>query len=1235
MGSEGRQRQPRMAAPGWMSRRTFAFRVVLVYALLGAAWIVLSDFVVLQFSSNPATLAALQTYKGIAFILASSLGLYLALRQVGKATDVERLRSVADADLQRAAAELSLQALGGMTMDDLSQLAATSVQQALSVDFVCILESNPDGESLRHRVFLGQPMVSLPAEVPAGIRSQAGYTLLAKTVVTTDDQAHERRYTTPDYLVDLGVASSLSVPIMSQANDGVLAVHQRRQRNFRVEEADFLQTVANLLAQAADRRHALDQVERQAEMLAAVGQAVVATDPAGKITYWNRAAEAMFGWRVEEVVGRSLTEVTPAVNQRGTAALIKERLARGETWRGEFLVARKDGTVFPALVTDTPVFDEAGNLSAVIGISADLTALRQAEAELRRSEELHRVILSNISDAVFLTDDLGRLTYVGDNVHVIFGYTLTEAEGLRSIDNLLGPDLFDPELLRRQGELFNIEASIKDKSGDEHQLLVTVKQVDIIGSDRLYTCHDVTDRVRAERHRQRTATRLQNLREIEARIMAEESVEETASAALESLIQLVPADNASIVLFGEKHLVGRVVAVAGEHDPMGGVGAEIDLTDIGVTSKEQLRRPRMIQIPDLTRVSERPPVTQDLARKGIRSMLIVRLLVDDEPLGTMGLARLEPFAFTQEETTVVQEVAESLALALRNAQLLEQANRRYLELEALQRASLRLTSHLDLDEVLDEIAVAALETLGASDVHIFLLEGDRLKFGVARWGEMGTGRSHVEPRPNGISYQVAKSGQRLVFPRTKGHPLFADDFPAWDGAIAGLPLRIGDQNLGVMNVAFEVPHGFSEAELFILQLLSDQASVAVANARSYQQVARQRSELEVLLGVSQRLAEQHNLQAVLEAIVQSVVPTIPKAEASSLWLYDESLDRLVPRAWVGHLDPEIADLRFGVNESLVGKVFRDAKPGLFNQARRHEVFVSVEAPRLKAVESVFGVPILLHGEAIGALFADSFTDENAFGQDDLRLLQALASQAATAIDGAKLFEEVRAGRARLQELSLRLVEVQEEEKRHLARELHDEIGQLLTALKLTLEMAQPALGASQELEKALDLVRDLLRRVRDLSLDLRPSMLDDLGLLPSLIWQIDRMGTLTGLQVELTHEAIDGRRFPPGVETTAYRLVQEGLTNVARHAGVGQAHIHLEADDSVLRLLVVDEGAGFKPAELPEGISTGLDGMRERAYLLGGQLTIESSPGKGTRLEAVLPLAGMLERRNQGRTAEL
>jgi signal transduction histidine kinase len=131
------------------------------------------------------------------------------------------------------------------------------------------------------------------------------------------------------------------------------------------------------------------------------------------------------------------------------------------------------------------------------------------------------------------------------------------------------------------------------------------------------------------------------------------------------------------------------------------------------------------------------------------------------------------------------------------------------------------------------------------------------------------------------------------------------------------------------------------------------------------------------------------------------------------------------------------------------------------------------------------------------------------------------------------------------------------------------------------------------------------------------------------------MGTLTGLQVELTHEAIDGRRFPPGVETTAYRLVQEGLTNVARHAGVGQAHIHLEADDSVLRLLVVDEGAGFKPAELPEGISTGLDGMRERAYLLGGQLTIESSPGKGTRLEAVLPLAGMLERRNQGRTAEL
>lgn len=1235
MRPSGSRRQPSLATPNWMARRTFAFRVVAIYAGLGAAWILLSDLLVDLVAPSPAALTALQTYKGIVFILVSSLGLYLALRQVGRAADVERLRSVADADLQRAAAELSLQALGGLTMAELGQLAANRVQRALSVDLVRILDATGNGDNLRHRVIVGvRGTGSLPGEVPAGIESLAGYTLMAKSPVTTADHSLERRYTTPDYLLANGVVSSLSVPIMSKAQLGVLAVHQRTLRHFRPEEADFLQTIANLLAQAADRRQALEQVEQQAMMLSAVGQAVMATDLEGNITYWNRAAEAMYGWRADEVLGRPITQVTPAVGQRGSAEAMMERLLAGEAWSGEFQVQRKDGSLFPALVSDTPVFDAQGQLSAVIGISADLSALRQAEAELRRSEELHRVVLSNIGDAVFLTDDVGRLNYVGDNVHVIFGYSLTEAEALRSIDNLLGSDLFDPARLHEEGELINLEVTARDRTGDEHHLLVNVKEVDIIGSERLYTCRDVTERVRAERRRQRTAARLQNLRQIEARILAEASVEDTAAAALEGLIQLVPAVNASIVLVGDRPSSGRVVAVAGQNDPLGGVGAEIDLTEIGVTSKDQMRQPAMLQINDLATVTDPPPIGRRLAIRGIRSMLMVRLLVDDEPLGTMLLARSTPSTFDEEEAGAVQEVADSLALALRNAQLLERANRRFRELEALQRVSLRVTSHLDLGDALDEIATAALDTLSASDVHIFLLEGDQLKFGVARWGPTGTGRSHYEPRQGGISYRVAESGQRLVFPQTRGHPLFQADFPDWDGAIAGMPLRIGDQILGVMNVAFEEPHEFTEAELFMLSLLADQASVAVSNARSFQQVARQRSELEVLLGVSQRLAEQHSLQEVLEAIVQSVVPTIPTAEAASLWLYNPESRMLEPQAWMGHLDDEIAGLRFPVDFSLVGKVYSDAEPGLFNNARQHAAFRTVDAKRLNNVQAVFGVPILLQGQAIGALFADNFSDPVAFDSDDLRLLQALASQAATAIDSARLFEQVKAGRERLQELSLRLVEVQEDEKRHLARELHDEIGQLLTALKLTLEMARPAEVRSQELEQALELVRELLGRVRDLSLELRPSMLDDLGLLPSLLWQIDRFGSRAGLQVELTHEAVDGRRFPAQVETTAYRLIQEGLTNVARHGQVDRAHVHLEASDSLLRLMVVDEGVGFDSSELDRQISTGLAGMRERAFLLGGQFTIETSPGKGTRLEASLPLDARLERRDQPRAGK-
>lgn len=224
-------------------------------------------------------------------------------------------------------------------------------------------------------------------------------------------------------------------------------------------------------------------------------------------------------------------------------------------------------------------------------------------------------------------------------------------------------------------------------------------------------------------------------------------------------------------------------------------------------------------------------------------------------------------------------------------------------------------------------------------------------------------------------------------------------------------------------------------------------------------------------------------------------------------------------------------------------------------------------------------------------------------------------------------ETLRQTVERLQALSKRLVEVQEEERRRIAREMHDEIGQNLTGIKLLLGMSvcKPA-------HEAREMIGDLIARVRNLALDLRPSMLDDLGLLPALLWHFGRYTAQTGISVAFRRVGLEGRRFAPEVETGAYRIVQEALTNVARYAGVSDVAVRLWVDRDTLNVRVEDRGVGFDvEVVLSAHASSGLSGMRERAALLGGKLNVEAVPGAGVCLTAELPAGAPVERRGQGR----
>jgi signal transduction histidine kinase len=223
-------------------------------------------------------------------------------------------------------------------------------------------------------------------------------------------------------------------------------------------------------------------------------------------------------------------------------------------------------------------------------------------------------------------------------------------------------------------------------------------------------------------------------------------------------------------------------------------------------------------------------------------------------------------------------------------------------------------------------------------------------------------------------------------------------------------------------------------------------------------------------------------------------------------------------------------------------------------------------------------------------------------------------------------ERQRAQRT-LRRYAERLMEAQESERRHIARELHDEIGQALTAVKMNLQAAQrltdePTLSSYQK--DCIDTIERTLHQVRSLSLDLLPSVLDDLGLEAALRWLVARQARQTGLSIQLNVDSLDGR-LPPDLEIACFRVVQEALTNAVRHAQAEQVHVELRRQEGEVQLFVRDDGVGFDVQAALErathGGSLGLLGMRERVSLAGGQIDIVSTPGRGSEVRARFPVS--------------
>jgi signal transduction histidine kinase len=282
---------------------------------------------------------------------------------------------------------------------------------------------------------------------------------------------------------------------------------------------------------------------------------------------------------------------------------------------------------------------------------------------------------------------------------------------------------------------------------------------------------------------------------------------------------------------------------------------------------------------------------------------------------------------------------------------------------------------------------------------------------------------------------------------------------------------------------------------------------------------------------------------------------------------------------------------------------------------------------LKGTEYIcswLGVPLLYRNKPLGLVTIDR-AKVDPFSQEEIALAEAFAGHAAIALQNADLFSKVQVQQDRLRKLSNRVVAAQEDERRRISRELHDEMGQALTAIKLNLQMLlaappQDEMSLVERLNELVALSNDSLQEVRRLAMDLRPTLLDDLGLVPTLNWYQTQFQKRC--KTRLTLSVVPNLpRLSAETETALYRVAQEALTNISRHAQAGYAEISLSKDNEAIRFSIIDDGIGFvlEPDNRIDIPGVGLTSMLERIEALNGQLEISSSPGEGTCIFISIP----------------
>lgn len=965
-----------------------------------------------------------------------------------------------------------------------------------------------------------------------------------------------------------------------------------------------------------------------------------------------------FGLERKDLIGRTASEIFGV-----DAALIHEqayaRALAGEQVTYEWSMAA-DGETRHFQTSLSPIRDQSGKVAGLVGVGRDSTERKRAGEALLASEERYRELVENARDIIYSHDLMGNYTSVNKAVEQITGYSREEALEM-NLAQMVAPEYVDrarqmiaSKLAGQKKTVYDLEIIAKDG----HRVKVEVNTRPVFQDDVPVgiqgIARDVTERKRAEEALRDSQERFRRYFELGLIGMAITSPAKGYLEVNDHLCEMLGYERSELLemTWAELTHPDELAANVGNFNRV--LAGEAD----GYTLEKRFIRKdgRVIHSTisvKCVRTADGPvdyfvALTQDItkrkqAEQALReSQSRMKAILDNCP-SMIFLKDLEGrYLQVNRQLERTFNMAAAEVLGRTDAEIFPRERAEVFR--ATDRTVLEAGRSLEFEEsaVYDDGPHTFI-------VHKFPLQDtSAVPYAVGGISTDITGRKRAED-----DLRKQKEILQKIFDHIPIMIAFFDEDGRfklvnreWERTLGWSLAEIETQTQDIFAELYPDPQDRKDALNFIAEAnaewadfktrvkdgrlintswanvhLSDGTSIGIGQditgrKRADDLLWRQTAQLAALQEIGLEISAESELSRVLDVVTRRAAELL-NAYHCSVYIRDRERGEL---NLVASLDSELIGLRLREGEGLAGRV------ALLGHAQAIADYRNWEGRALMFDPKRFGpalsAPLKWQQTVIGAISLVRKRGEEPFSLEDSHFLEQIAADAAIAIHQATLFEEVQEGQRRLQVLSHRLIDAQEAERKRLARELHDQIGQALTAVQISLQSLQNAPGinaAGGLLEESLAIIDDALQQVHDLSLDLRPSLLDDLGLVATLRWYVGRVASRAGLVHGFKADDLD-TRLAPEVETACFRIAQEALTNVLRHASATNVSVEITYANSDLRLLVRDNGVGFdvRAAMGRTGLnaSLGLQGMQERAAAVGGSVDIKSKLRRGTKVQA-------------------